>query len=99
MADGSIFGIAFTSFERADHDLAGIEPDSRLQWQAPRAAKLIGITAELLLHPQCCIKGSLRMVLMRQGRPEQCKNTVTSRLNNVAVIVADGDDHQLERRI
>ena len=42
MADWSIFGMAFASFERADHDLAGIKPDARLQWQASLATKLIG---------------------------------------------------------
>jgi hypothetical protein len=39
------------------------------------------------------------MVLMRYRRTEHSENAITGRLNDVAVVAADGIDHQFELRI
>jgi hypothetical protein len=39
------------------------------------------------------------MVFVGNRRAEQRENAVTGRLHNVAIVAADGVNHQLERRI
>jgi hypothetical protein len=57
------------------------------------------ILAELLLHRDRRMQRALRMVLVRDRRPEQRKNPVAGGLNDVPVVAMRRVDHQLERRI
>ena len=39
------------------------------------------------------------MILMRDGRAEECEDAVTRRLHDIAFVVTDRLDHELERRV
>src|SRR5689334_21909260 len=81
------------------HYLARVDSNPRLDgWLAP-PAELAGIAPHLVLHAQRCVECTLRMIFVRDRRPEQGENAVAGRLHNVAVIAMDGVDHYLEGRV
>src|SRR6516225_4838525 len=96
MANRSVFGVTLAGLQRTHHHLAGVEPRPRLQRQSSLYAKLIGIAAELLLQANRRLERALWMVLVRERGAEQRENPVAGGLHDVAVVTADGIDHQLE---
>src|SRR6185437_2064555 len=62
----------------------------------PSAINLRRVTAQLLLQPERRIQRALRMILMRDRRPEQRENAVAGGLHDVTVVAMRGVDHQLQ---
>ena len=57
------------------------------------------VSAQALLHEQRGVKCALGMILLRVGRAKQGEDTIAGRLYDVAIVVMNRIDHQLERRI
>src|SRR5215469_493315 len=99
MADRYILGVRFTGLDRADDDLTGVDTDPNRQRRLAALAQLVRVTPELPLHAQGRMQRALRMVFAGDGRTEQREDAVAGGLGYVTVIVTDGVDHQLQRRI
>jgi len=95
MPDRRVLDLTGASLDRADHDFAGVDADAALDRGAALGEHLCRIPFELILHAQRRIERPLRMVLMRQRRPEQRENAITRGLHDVPVVAMDRVDHQL----
>ena len=99
MADGSVLGMSAAGCDRAHHDFAGVHAHAALQRIAAIGDELRRVATQLFLHPQRRVQRALRMILVRDGRAEQCEDAVAGALHDVAVVAADRVDHQAQRRI
>ncbi len=99
VADGRIFGLAFSGPDLPHHDLAGVHAGPDLDWSAPLDTLAVGEAANFLLQPQRRIERALGVIFVRHRRAEQCKDAVAGRLYDVAVITAHGVDHHGEHRV
>ncbi len=80
----------------ADHDFARVDPHPHIQRHPPLEAQLVTIPAYVFLHPQSGVQGTLGMIFMGNGRPEQGKDAISQGLGHIAVIAMDGVHHQLQ---
>jgi hypothetical protein len=76
MPDRRVLGMPADLY-RSYHHLAGVNPDPRLDGNPAIRAHALGVTTQLLLHRQRRMKCALRMVLVRDGRAEDCEDAVT----------------------
>jgi hypothetical protein len=83
----------------AHDDVARVEPDAHLHWQAVGAAHLVGIAAEGGLHGQRRITGACRMVFVSQWRPEQGHDPIAQHLVHRALIAVHGLHHGMQSRV
>jgi hypothetical protein len=61
--------------------------------------ELIGMTPKLFLHRKRRMNRTLRMVLVGGRRAEECENSITGGLGDIAVVAMDGCHHQLQYRV
>src|SRR6202040_2409704 len=73
--------------------------DPNLEIDPFLGAQLLGVPLYLVLHSECCVERTLRMVLMRDRRAEQRENSVAGGLHDVSVEAMDRVHHQLERGV
>src|SRR5215469_7237944 len=83
----------------ADNDLPGVEADPDLRLHAVRAARLVRVALERLLHPEGGVAGAHGVILMGQGRPEQRHDAVAHDLVHRALVAVHGLHHPLEHWI
>jgi hypothetical protein len=62
-------------------------------------AQLIGVTLEVLLHAECGVQSSLRVILVRDGCAEDRENAVAGGLHDIAVVPMRRIHHDFKRRI
>src|ERR1700730_7170499 len=79
---------------RAHHNFAGVDPDADLDGRAS-LLKELAAAAEIIARYDCCMNRSLRMILVRDRCAELREDAVASRLHDVAVILMNRVDHQL----
>jgi hypothetical protein len=99
MSDRRVLDLTRAGMDRADHDFAGVDTDAALDRAATVGNHSRRIPFKVLLHPECRIERTLRMVLVGDRGAEQCEDAVAGRLNHIAVVAMRGVDHQLQRRI
>jgi hypothetical protein len=85
--------------DRADHDLAGVEPDADLHRHAMRASLLVGVSIDRLLHPQRGVARADGVVFVRNRRAEQRHDPVAHDLVHRALVAVDGVHHVPEHRV
>jgi hypothetical protein len=81
---------------RTDHDLARVDTDPDVHQRAVLAASLLGVAADLVLHPKRRVARPHGVVLVGQRRPEQRHDPVAHHLVDRALVAVDGLHHQLE---
>ncbi len=99
MPDRGVFDVGLVGAKRAHYHFAGVDSHTRLdRWAAcfPQAGR---VPAHALLHEQRGVERTLGMILLGGGRTKQGEDTIAGRLHNVAVVMMNGVDHQLKRRI
>jgi hypothetical protein len=85
--------------DRANDHLAGVEPDTNLNRDPAGALQIVPVAADALLHAEGGIARSYRVVLMGNGRSEQCHDPVAHDLIDRALIAMDRFHHVLENRV
>jgi hypothetical protein len=85
--------------DRAHHHLARVQPHAYLDRRAVLALHLIAVARYALLHAQRRVASPHRMVLHRQGCPEQRHDAVAHDLVDRAFIVMHRVHHVFEHRI
>jgi hypothetical protein len=83
----------------ADHDLAGVEPDSNIDGQAFDPAQTPGVLLDRVLHAQRRIAGADGMVLVRERGAEERHDPVPHHLVDGPLVPMDGLHHPLEDRV
>src|SRR5205807_560267 len=86
MPDRSVLGAMLAGLNRAHHHLAGIQPDANLDRRAPLLAQLACVPLEVLLHLERREQRPLRMVFVRDRRPEQREDAIPGRLRHIALV-------------
>jgi hypothetical protein len=81
------------------HDLSGVEADADLHFDTMRAAHLLAVAADGLLHGQRRITGADGVILMRNRRPKQGHNAITHDLVHGAFVAVHGRHHALQHRV
>jgi hypothetical protein len=77
MRNRSVLSAMLAGLDRAHHHLAGVQPDANLDRRAPLLAQLACVALDVLLHLERREQGPLRMILVRDRRPEQREDPVT----------------------
>ena len=85
--------------DRADDDLARVEPDPDLHVQSLLAPQLLGIPADGVLHGQGRVAGAHRVVLVRQRRAEERHDPVAQHLVHGALVAMDGLHQPFQDRV
>jgi len=98
MTDRRVFGVS-ASLDRAHHDFARVNANAHFHGRLALAFQSFGVLAKLLLHRERGIQCPLCVVLVGERRAEQCKNTVTGRLGDVAIVPMHRRHHQLQHRV
>jgi hypothetical protein len=83
----------------AHDDLPGVDPDADLRLHSLRAAELLRVVPDGLLHPEGGIAGPHRVVFTGKRRTEQRHDAVAHDLIDSALVVMDGVHHQREDRV
>ena len=99
MPDGSVLGAMLAGLDRAHHHLARVHTDANLDRRAPLLAQLACVALDVLLHLERREQGPLRMVLVRDRRPEQREDPITGGLHDITLVAMRRFAHQLERGI
>src|SRR6266851_8950388 len=98
MTDRRVLGMSANLYRAHDH-LARVHSDPRLDGNPALGTQTVGIATQLLLHRQRGMKGTLRMVLVRDGRAEQSEDAVARRLRDVAAVAMHRRHHKLQHRV
>ena len=98
MTDRRVFRMA-SGLDRPHHHFARVHPDPRFNGNLALRAQTVGIATQLLLHRQRRMKCALRMVLVGDGRAEQCEDAVAGRLRNVAAVAMHRRHHKMQHRV
>ena len=77
-------------------DLAGVQADADPDRDALGLLDLLGVAPHGLLHPERCIAGAHRVVLVRERRAEERHDAVAHHLVHVALVAVDRFHHALE---
>ncbi len=99
MPNRGVLRMAAAGLNRPHHGLAGVGPDADLQRRLALASQLLGVAADIFLHPQRRIERALGMILMRNRRAEQSKDPIAGGLHDVPVVAMHRVDHELQRRV
>ena len=99
VADRCVLGMSFAGGDRSNDHLARVHADACFERQVSSLAQSRRVAFQFFLHTERCVQRSLRMVLVRDRRAEQCEDAIAGALHDVAVIAPHRVDHQLERRI
>ncbi len=98
LADGGVVHVQIAA-DGAHDDLAGVQADADLDGDALRAADLLGVALDRLLHPQRGIAGADRVVLVGERRAEERHDPVAHDLVDGALVAVDGLHHALEHGV
>jgi hypothetical protein len=82
-----------------DHDLARVQPDSNLHFDAVRAADLLVVALNGLLHGERGIAGPHGIVPMGDGGAKQRHNAIAEHLVDRPLIPMDGRHHPLQHGV
>jgi hypothetical protein len=66
--------------DRPDHDLAGVEAHAHGKAELAGSLELLGVASKLVLQMECRVAGALRMVFVRDRRPEEGHDAVAGEL-------------------
>src|SRR5207302_119107 len=83
----------------ADDDVTGVEADANLDEYTLPGLHALRVPFHRLLHPQGCITGPHRVVLMGQWRAEQRHDSVAHNLVHAALVAVDSLHHVLEDEV
>jgi hypothetical protein len=72
--------------DRSHHHFARVHAYPNLQIGGLLGSQLPGVAFYLILHPNCRVEWTLRMILMSQRCAEQCKDPIARRLHHVSVV-------------
>ena len=98
LADGRVVH-AEVRADGADHDLSGVQPHSYPDRDTESAKRLFGVPLHQLLHAQGGVAGPHGVILVGDGRPEQCHDPVAHHLVHRPLVAMDGLHHALEDRV
>ena len=83
----------------ADHDLTRVDADPNVDQRAVLAASLLGIAADLLLHPEGGVARAHRVVLVGDGGAEQRHDAVAHDLVHRPLVAVNGLHHVFQNRV
>ena len=98
LADGRVVHVQIAA-DRAHDDLAGVEADTVLHFDAVRATRLVRVALQRVLHPQCRVAGAHGVVFVGDRGAEQRHDAVAHHLIDGAFVVVRRLHHVLEHRI
>ncbi len=99
MPNRSVLSAMLAGLDRAHHHLARVHTDADLDRRAPLLAQLACVALDVLLHLERRQQCPLRMILVRDRRPEQREDPVAGGLHHIALVAMRRFAHQLERGI
>ena len=85
--------------DRAHDDLAGIEPDANLDFDAMGTADLLRVAPDCLLHAEGGVAPANSVVPVGERRAEQRHDPVAHHLVHGSFVMVDGLHHPLEHRV
>jgi hypothetical protein len=85
--------------DRADHHVAGIEPDANLHFEAMARPQLGREAADRLLHAQRRVAGAHGVILVGERRAEQRHDAVAHHQVHGALVVMHRLHHSIEHRL
>ena len=98
LADGGVVHREVVANVTDDY-LARIQPDPDLRDNPVRALELVSKRTNGLLHPECGVARTDRVILVRDRRPEQRHDAVAHNLVHRALEAMHGVDHAIEDRV
>jgi hypothetical protein len=98
LADGAVVHVEVAA-DRADDDVARVEPHADLHVHALAAAQLLGVAADRAAHAQRRVARAHRVVLVGDRRAEQRHDAVAHHLVDGALVAVDRLHHALEHAV
>src|SRR5262249_58513888 len=98
LADSRVIHLQIAA-DGAHHYSARIEPDADLYLKAMAVAQLASKSADCLLHAQCRVTGTHRVILMGNRRAEKSHDAVAHHQVHGALVVMHRLHHALEHRL
>ena len=80
----------------ANDDLARVDAHADLHLDAVRAARVLGVSADRVLHPERRVARAHRVILVSERRAEERHDAVAHHLIHGALVAVDGLHHALE---